>query len=179
MADIRPESEIDLFTDDALRDPYSLYQRLHDQVGVVWMRPTGMFAVSRCAEVRDVLRNWQVYSSARGTAMNEPINQAITGSTLAGDRPLHDNLRGALGQLLSPAAMRALAARIEVEAEGLVEPLVPDRASTPPPIWLNICRSPPSPFWWAFRRLAGNGCWIGARPLSTRSGRRISGAPTR
>ncbi len=127
MADIRPESEIDLFTDDALRDPYPLYQRLRDQAGVVWMRPTGMFAVSRCAEVRDVLRNWQVFSSARGTAMNEPINQAITGSTLASDRPLHDKLRGVLGRPLSLAAMRALAARIEVEAEGLVERLVARR----------------------------------------------------
>jgi cytochrome P450 len=120
----RPESDIDLFSDEALADPYPRYRQLREMAPAVWLRPMGMFALSRFDDVRNALRNWQVFSSAHGAAMNEPINQAIAGNTLGSDPPLHDKLRNVLVRPLSPSAMKDVTAHIEAEAEGLVERLV-------------------------------------------------------
>jgi cytochrome P450 len=127
MSLVRPESDIDLFSDDALNDPYPLYRELRELAAAVWLRPLGMFALSRFDDVRNALKNWEVFSSAHGAAMNEPINQAIAGNTLGSDPPLHDKLRGVLVRPLSPAAMRYVTTLIESEAEALVERLVARR----------------------------------------------------
>lgn len=54
----RPESDLDLFCDAALTDPYPGYRELRDLGAAVWMRSLSMFALSRFEEVRDALRNW-------------------------------------------------------------------------------------------------------------------------
>ena len=120
----RPESDIDLFCDDALSDPYPRYRELRDLAPAVWLKSMGMFALPRFDDVRNALRNWEVFSSAHGAAMNEPINQAIAGNTLGSDPPLHNKLRNVLVRPLSPSAMKDVTAHIEAEAEGLVERLV-------------------------------------------------------
>jgi cytochrome P450 len=124
----RPESDIDLFCDDALSDPYSRYRELRDLGPAVWLRSMSMFALPRFDDVRNALRNWQTFSSAHGAAMNEPINQAIAGNTLGSDPPLHDKLRNVLVRPLSPSAMKDVTAHIEAEAEGLIERLVARKA---------------------------------------------------
>jgi cytochrome P450 len=89
------------------------------KAAAVWLRPIEMYAISRFDDVRAVLCNWQVYSSARGVAMNEPVNQAIAGNTLGSDPPLHDKFRRILVKPLLPAAMPQVVALIEAEAERL------------------------------------------------------------
>ena len=124
MSTSRPESAIDLFSDPVLADPYPHYRQLRELGAAVWMQPLAMFALSRFADVRDALLNWQVFSSAHGAAMNDPVNQAIAGNTLGSDPPLHDRLRSVLVRPLSPTGMRQVTAHIEAEAERLVEGLV-------------------------------------------------------
>lgn len=120
----RPESDLDLFSDAVLADPYPHYRGLRDQAGAVWLTGLGMYAISRYEDVRNALRDWQTYSSARGAAMNEPVNQAIAGNTLGSDPPLHDTLRAVLARPLSPAGMTQVTTHIESEAEQLAERLV-------------------------------------------------------
>lgn len=124
IAGHRPESDIDLFSDASLLDPYPNYRTLRDHSGAVWMTRNEMFALARFEDVGNALRNWEVFSSARGVGMNEPINDKIAGSTLSSDPPRHDLLREVLGRPLSPPAMRALAERIATQAEDLVARLV-------------------------------------------------------
>jgi len=119
-----PESDLDLFDDAVLQDPYAAYQQLRDAGPVVWMRATQMFAIPRFADVKEALRNWQVFSSAHGAAMNDPVNAAIAGNTLGSDPPLHGQLRGVLSRPLGPEAMRAITGQLEAEAEQLVAGLV-------------------------------------------------------
>jgi cytochrome P450 len=123
----RPISDIDLFSDDVLRDPYPFYRQLRDQAPAVWLKPTEMYALTRFEDVREALRNWQVFSSARGVAMNEEINQAIAGNTLGSDPPRHQHFRSILVRPLAPSAMREVIALIETEAEALVQRLVDKR----------------------------------------------------
>jgi cytochrome P450 len=124
MASSPPESDIDLFCDDVLRDPYPAYRELRSLGAAVWMRPVDMFALSRFTDVREALRNWEVFSSARGAAMNAEINEAIAGNTLGSDPPKHQRLRDVLVRPLLPAAMREVNALIEGEAENIVEQLI-------------------------------------------------------
>jgi cytochrome P450 len=124
MTSNRPESDIDLYSDSVLQDPYPFYRQLRDQAPAVWLKPTGMYALTRFEDVRDALRNWQVFSSARGVAMNEEINQAIAGNTLGSDPPRHQHLRGILVRPLMPDAMREVTALIERESEAIAQRLV-------------------------------------------------------
>jgi cytochrome P450 len=120
----RPESAIDLYADSVLEDPYPSYRQLRDQAAAVWLKPTEMYALTRFEDVREALRNWQVFSSARGVAMNEEINQAIAGNTLGSDPPQHQHFRSILVRPLMPDAMREVTTLIERESEALVERLV-------------------------------------------------------
>lgn len=57
MVSTPPESDIDLFCDEVLDDPYPAYRELRHLGPAIWMRPLEMFAVSRFADVREALRN--------------------------------------------------------------------------------------------------------------------------
>lgn len=64
MCDIA-ESDTDLFSDDALRDPYPLYRRLRDLGSVVRLTAYDMFALPRYREVREASGDWRTFSSAK------------------------------------------------------------------------------------------------------------------
>jgi cytochrome P450 len=119
-----PTSDIDLFTDETLRDPYQAYQELRDLGPVVELRAHDMYAFPRYQEVRAASGNWKVFSSAKGVMMNEKINSALEGITLCSDPPEHTQMRGVLGRPLRADKLRELTPRIEAEAELIVERLV-------------------------------------------------------
>jgi cytochrome P450 len=47
-----PESGLDLWSDQAILDPYPLYRELRDTAPAVWLASCGMVALSRYADVR-------------------------------------------------------------------------------------------------------------------------------
>ncbi len=119
-----PEYDIDLYSDAVLHDPYPHYQALRDAGAAVWLPQHRLWALSRFADVRAALRNYQVFSSAEGVAANDAVNTLSRGNTLASDPPLHDRLRKVVVAPLVPPALVAIRPRIEAEAEALVERLV-------------------------------------------------------
>lgn len=119
-----PGSDIDLFSDDVLRNRYPMYKRLRDAGSVVFMRSLNVYALPRYQDVREALSNWEVFSSARGVALTDSVNEMIIGNTLDSDPPKHDQLRRVLQRPLTAPALRALTEQIETEAEKLVESLV-------------------------------------------------------
>lgn len=68
----RPHISGDLYYDPYDRaintDPYPVWRRLRDEAPVYYNERYDFYALSRYEDVRDALRNWQGYSSARGTA---------------------------------------------------------------------------------------------------------------
>lgn len=119
-----PAYDVDLYADDVLRDPYPHYARLRELGPAVWLPRHGLWAVSRFRDVRAVLRNPGVFSSASGVAANDTVNAMSAGITLASDAPLHDELRRVIVAPLRPPALEEIRARIETEAETLVAGLV-------------------------------------------------------
>lgn len=119
-----PRSNIDLYSDEALTNPYPLYRELRDTGGAVWLNKLDMFVLSRYQDVRAALLNAEVFCSSHGVTMNPRMNALRKGNVLNSDGAEHAALRKILARPLSTTAMRALREQITQEAEELVERLV-------------------------------------------------------
>jgi len=119
-----PSSEIDLFSDEAVRDPYDRYRELRDAGPAVYLEKNQAWAVTRFQGVREVLRDWERFTSEKGVAMNEAMNAANIGSIVASDPPQHTKLRKVLSERLSPGAIGKLTDQISMQADELVASLV-------------------------------------------------------
>ncbi len=119
-----PFSSLELFTTEALLDPFPIYRELRDLGPVVWLEAYNMFVLPRHAEVRHALENWQVFSSAGGVTMNDEMNEKLRGGLLCSDPPTHDVLRKVIERPLTPKAVSTLRERVTAEAESIVGSLV-------------------------------------------------------
>lgn len=116
-----PSTDADLWTEEVMRDPYPTYRHLRDIAPVVYMEKFDLWAVSRYAQVREVLGNWERFTSTQGTALSDELNEMLLGTILSVDPPLHDEMRSVLAEQLSPRALSGLRREIEAKAERLVE----------------------------------------------------------
>lgn len=117
----RPALDIDLFTDEALLDPFPLYRLIRDAGPAVYLEQHGVWAMGRYAEVRTALDDWETFSSAQGVSINSVSNRTTKGIIIATDPPEHDRLRNVLADRLAPRAIRSLSARISEQAQELVD----------------------------------------------------------
>ncbi|OLT02176.1 monooxygenase [Pseudonocardia sp. CNS-004] len=119
-----PTYDADIYTDEALLEPYEHYRALRELGPAVWLERHEAFAVSRHADVRAVLLDSDTFRSANGIALNEPANQAILGCTLASDGELHAHLRKVVAHRMMPRALRPMRELVTQRADELVEGLV-------------------------------------------------------
>lgn len=118
-----PTSGIDLFADEVVLDPYPVYAELREQGSVVQLQKNDVYALTRYDVVRDALADWESFSST-SIAFNPMANEALAGTSLASDPPVHTQLRATLTENLSPRALRGLKGGIEKKADALVAELV-------------------------------------------------------
>ncbi|GAB2800502.1 cytochrome P450 [Streptomyces chlorus] len=118
-----PASDVDLFADDVLVDPYPVYAELRELGPVVHLRKNDVYALTRYDAIRGALADWESFSST-SIAFNPMANEALTGTSLASDPPVHTQLRATLTENLSPRALRGLKGQIEAKADALVAELV-------------------------------------------------------
>ncbi|NGP04556.1 cytochrome P450 [Rhodococcus sp. 14C212] len=116
-------SDIDLFADEVLTDPYPTYARLRDLGAVVHLPANDAYALTRYDVIRDALADPGTFSS-RTIGFNPMVNEALQGTSLASDPPIHTELRAALTENLTPRALRGLKGQIEAKADALVADLV-------------------------------------------------------
>ena len=119
-----PTSNIELYSDEALADPYPGYDELRRLGPAVWLETYGLFALPRFAECKEALRNWQVFSSAQGVMMNDLMNETLVGILLCADGDEHAAMRKVIAGPLTPQALSAVRDAITAEAERLVARLV-------------------------------------------------------
>ena len=115
-----PESDIDLFSDEVLRDPYPTYAQLRATGPVVRMTRHDFVAVTRYAEVRQVLGDHERFVSGRGVGFNDGFNQVRSSSIIASDPPRHTMLRSVVGDRLGPRALKDAEVLIRARAGELV-----------------------------------------------------------
>ncbi len=123
-----PVSDIDLFSDDALIDPYPSYARLRDAGPVVRLAKLDVWALPRYEQVRATLCDHQTFSSGSGVGFSEEMNQLLAGfGLLATDPPVHTRLRAVISRMLTPRALRDVGASVVAAADELVTRLVARR----------------------------------------------------
>ncbi|MFF8283482.1 cytochrome P450 [Streptomyces albus] len=122
-----PSSDVPLFDDHALTDPYPLYAELRQTGPAVHLKRYGVWAIPRHREVEAILHAPDVYGSEGGVALTELANtQILAGTVLASDGQRHVRLRRVLSAQLSPRAIRHLVETVTARAGRLVEAHITD-----------------------------------------------------
>ncbi len=119
-----PSSDIELWSDEALRDPYPRYAELRDLGGVVYLSAYDAYAIPRYAPMREALANWEHFTSSQGVMMNDHVNTSFTGIVLMTDPPEHDVMRKVLAAPLRPDQLRLITPAVRAEADAVVDRLV-------------------------------------------------------
>ena len=119
-----PPSDLDLFADDVLADPYPVYTELRDLGPAVSLAKYDLIALARFEQVTAALTDWETFSSAQGVGFNDAANEVFPGAIIATDPPYHDQLRAVLSERLAPRALRDLRGEIDRRAAQHVEILV-------------------------------------------------------
>jgi cytochrome P450 len=123
MATTPAASDLDLFADDILIDPYPAFAALREQGAVVHLPANDLYALTRYDAIRDALGDPATFSSVKSIGFNPGVNDALQGTSLASDPPTHTQLRATLSANLTPRALRGLQGQIEQKADALVAEL--------------------------------------------------------
>ena len=116
-------SDIDLFSDEALHNPYPLYQELRDLGPAAYLNKYGVYFLGRYDQVREALRDWKTYSSAQGAGLNDIINTAWKDALICVDPPVHTEARKLFTERLGPRHLKDVEATIHSRAQELIERL--------------------------------------------------------
>jgi len=116
-----PVYKPDIYSADAIFNPYPHYQRLRDLGPVVWLTKHKVYALPRYAECKAVLRDDETFLSGRGIALNRIANRLSRGTTLNSDGVEHDQRRKLLAHGLLPRALRAIGDSVDATAAAVVE----------------------------------------------------------
>lgn len=119
-----PHSDLDVFADAALLDPWAGYRELRDQGPLAFLDRYGMHAATRYSTVSHILRTPEVFISGEGVTMNDESNQMLRGNTLCSDGEAHATSRRVVVRPLTPKALRPLEEEIRTEAGELVDQLI-------------------------------------------------------
>jgi len=130
---------IDLKDPDLYQDrvPYDLFAELRRKAPVYWNPEAdgaGFWAVTRHADILEVSRQPEVFSSAHANGGHRIFNENEVGLTGAGeaaigvpfisvDPPLHAEYRAIVMPALSPARLGDIETRIRERAAALIEPI--------------------------------------------------------
>lgn len=118
---------------DALtRDPYPLYARARRAEGLTYVPELRAWLVARDADVREVLRRPDVFSSAnavRGDVVPSPAARAVLDTGIGGRRPVvitadgsaHQRLRAPIVRGLTPARVAAVLPYVAQRAQALAD----------------------------------------------------------
>ncbi|GGR97106.1 cytochrome P450 [Streptomyces aureoverticillatus] len=121
--------------DELMRDPYPLYARARRAEGLTYVPELRAWLVARDADVREVLRRPDVFSSAnavRGDVVPSPAALAVLGEGIAvrrpvvitADGPAHQRLRAPIVRGLAPDRVEAVLPYVAERAAALVDAFV-------------------------------------------------------
>lgn len=119
-----PECDFDLYSDDFIADPWPSYAAMRRLGPVVWLPRHGNYALTRCKEIREAVRNHQDFCSGNGVAGDRFGCQFLQGNTVASDPPRHTHLRKIMAPPLTPSELESVRPGIETAADDLVASLL-------------------------------------------------------
>jgi cytochrome P450 len=117
----------DIYSPQAILDPYPHYARLRELGPVVWLSKHKVYALPRYAECKAVLRDDETFRSGDGVALNAVANRLSRGTTLNSDGDDHARRRSLLAHRLTPRALRGMTDLVDRQAAEVVDSAVARR----------------------------------------------------
>lgn len=115
-----PTSDVDLFSDHVLRDPYPHFTRLRNGGAAVYLTKLEMWFLGRYDIVKTALVDWETYSSAQGVGMTSQFNRSMAAALICQDPPAHTAQRTLFTDNLSLRALRPVSETIDTRARELI-----------------------------------------------------------
>ena len=115
-----PVYKPDIYSVNAIVNPYPHYRRLRDLGPIVWLTKHKVYALPRYAESRAVLLDDKTFLSGHGVALNRIANRVSRGTTLNSDGVEHDQRRKLLAHRLLPRSLRAISDSVDATAAAVV-----------------------------------------------------------
>ena len=108
------------------RDPYPVWRRMREEAPLYYNEKFDFFALSRFADVEQVMKDWRTYPSGKGSVLDAikygiPI---IPGNILMEDPPAHDLHRGLVSRVFTPRRMEAIEPEVRAFCNQSLDPLV-------------------------------------------------------
>jgi len=119
-----PICDVDPFSEESIRDPYSWQAAVRDPGPLVWLRPLGVWATGRYAEAQAVLSDWETFCSSAGVGITNFRSEKPwrpPSKLLEADPPDHTRRRKVADRVMSYANLRKLRPTFESEAAALVD----------------------------------------------------------
>lgn len=126
IVDSYPVYEKDLFSKEALDNPFPYYDEILELGPVVRIKCPGLdiLAISRFDDVTKALQTPEILISGKGNGFNEFINQEVEEpGVLTSDGERHRKMRMMLMKYLSPAALKSMREPLETKADEHVRAL--------------------------------------------------------
>jgi cytochrome P450 len=115
-----PTSDVDLFSDRVLRDPYPHFTRLRNDGAAAYLTKLDMWFLGRYDLVRAALLDWETYSSAQGVGMTAEFNRSMAAALICQDPPAHTAQRTLFTDNLSLRSLRPVSETIDARARELI-----------------------------------------------------------
>jgi cytochrome P450 len=119
-----PESNLDLFAEAHLDDPYADYRSLRDLGQAVYLPRYEVWGLPRYEECRAALADWKTFTSEEGVSVAPEFKPLFDNSPLYSDPPRHERLRRVLSERLALRALASLKDDIDERADRLIRALV-------------------------------------------------------
>jgi cytochrome P450 len=119
-----PGLDVDLYSDEAIGDPYPLYRQIRDLGPLVRLDAHGVWAIARFADVRAALLADSVLLSGHGVAANPAVNAQPARVTLTTDGDVHRQLRSVLMKPMTRSGLREVHDEVARLADEVVRDLV-------------------------------------------------------
>ena len=111
----------DPLSPQAHEDPYPLYRVLREEYPLYHVERHGVWALSRYIDVRDALRDWETFTSARGVEIGDYVQFFGEGSIQELDPPHHDTLRRVIAPRFVAKNIKFMESTVRDIAEGLID----------------------------------------------------------
>ena len=123
MSNVAPpmrSGSLDLYREDALRDPYPLYAELRDQGPATFEPERGIWLVPGYAEAAAVLRDHRTFVSGDGATYESALDRTDRYPLIETDPPEHTRIRRAVQPPFARAEIEQLRPGVEAAAADIV-----------------------------------------------------------
>lgn len=111
----------DPLSEEAHEDPYPQYAVLREEFPLYRIERHGVWALSRYADVRDALRDWETFTSAQGVEIGDYVQFFGEGSIQELDPPHHDTLRRVIAPRFQAKNIKVIEDAIRQIADRLID----------------------------------------------------------